>query len=63
MIFVCTKDTPFTSDIEANGKYSRYQHEYAVEVGEQDDDRYDGSSSVRMRCEVCGVTWRKELPD
>lgn len=51
---VCTPELPYAGD-------GRGIHPYAKEVGEQENG-YPGGDIVTMACSICGVRWKKELP-
>lgn len=60
-ISTCTSENPYTEDRDKQENPRRWEHEQAVEVGQQEDG-WPCGDIVRMRCKSCGVSWKTELP-
>ena len=54
--FICTPEAPWHE-----GLPTPVRHPSVHEVGNQEDG-YPGGDIVTMRCDVCGHTWKMELP-
>lgn len=60
---ICNEENPYTPERDKCGEkdYVRWVHPKAKEEGEQEDG-WPGGDIVRMRCPVCGISWKSELP-
>ncbi len=55
---LCTKDNPYSKERDFAG--ARWEHDAAHEDGHQENG-YPGGDIVRMKCNNCGLQWKKEL--
>jgi len=56
---ICTPDNPYTEDRHESGM--RWEHYDNSEVQGSQVDGYPGGDIVTMKCNVCGITWKREL--
>ena len=57
----CTPERPYSRTLDEELGCVRWDHPQAREVGEQLDG-YPGGDIITMRCHVCHITWKEELP-
>ena len=56
----CTKKNPYSPNRHKSGDF--WAHKEAQEVPNSQEDGWPSGDIVTMKCLVCGITWKKELP-